>query len=231
MLAGVPRQSDGYQRGVLGEPEPTRNRKSSNIGHECLIEDEPLLRERCLCHRANQTQCVPLASMVRMSDHARIHRAVRVRAELTEGDDLILFERRPDIRRCGIDAAVIPVLRGARRLEKPHGFRLRLWQPPHAVRSHRAEAIRWQPTLKRRPDDLAGGMADHPDCQIGRQEFLRDGVAEVPLKLDDQLGRGRNHCRAAANEEPDPAVAVKRRVRRDDNAWTPKRRFGYAEEP
>lgn len=109
MLGGVPRQSHGYQRGVLREPQPTRNRKGSNIGKECLIENEPLLRKRCLCHRANQTQCVPLASMVRMSDYARITSAVRVRTELTKGDDLSLLERCPDTRRRGIDATLIPV--------------------------------------------------------------------------------------------------------------------------
>lgn len=85
--------------------------------------------------------------------------------------------------------------------------------------------------MKRRPDDLAGGMADHPDCRIGKEEFLRDGGTKVLLKLDDPLGRSGNHCRAAANEEPDTAVAAKCRMRRDDDARILKRRSGYAQEP
>lgn len=169
-------------------------------------------------HRANQTRCVPLAAMVRMCDYARVNRTLRVRPELPQGDDRGFFERCPDRRCREPDAALVPVFTRARRLEDLDRICVRLCEPLHAIRSHRAKSSCGQPALKRRPYNATRSFADDSGCRIGERELLRGHGPEVALQLHDPFGRCRNHCRAAANEEPNPRVVAKLRVRRYDDA-------------
>lgn len=228
-LAGVRHQARREQGGVTLEPEAKRERNGGTIGVERLIQNEPIRREGFLRHGADQTQCMPSASMRRVRDDAGIDRVAGMRTELTESDDLRPLEQCPGLWRRGVDAAVLPVFVRARRLEGPYELRPGLRKEPHAVRSDRTEAVCGQPTLKRWPDDLARGVAQRSDCRRGEEKFFRDGRAKSLLESSNPFGWRRNHRRVAANEEPDATVAVELRMRRDDDTASPKRRNRHSE--